>query len=313
MEVYVDRPPASPAETALVAPPWSDGALARAGPDGGGGRARPRGLLARGAPRRAASRGSTSRVTARSGRASRARRRAGRPAYVPTALAGVSRQPRRRRAGRRSAAFHDASGHFLVTNGPYRLASWTEDTSVLQVFRDFTYPMGLGAFDRFALPLRAFVTGVEAARRRARAEGRGRAARALPPRVPDRPRAVRQARPEQDAGACRSATTSWWGRTARSPPRAPRRRATPGTTVVDLRAVGQAGRLRGPRRARRRRQPHQPAREGGPVDTLAHPPPQLPPLRVRALPDRGRAQPRSTASCASSTWPTATSTPSAPT
>ncbi len=58
--------------------------------------------------------------------------------------------------------FHDASGHFLVTNGPYRLASWTEDTSVLQVFRDLSYPRGLGAFNSHALPLRAFVTGVEA-------------------------------------------------------------------------------------------------------------------------------------------------------
>ena len=58
-------------------------------------------------------------------------------------------------------AFHDASGHFLVTNGPYRLASWTDDTSVLQVFRDLSYPRGLGVFNSHALRLRAFVTGAE--------------------------------------------------------------------------------------------------------------------------------------------------------
>ena len=44
-----------------------------------------------------------------------------------------------------------------MTNGPYQLAKWSETGVTLDVFRDFTYPMGVGAFDRFALPLRAWI------------------------------------------------------------------------------------------------------------------------------------------------------------
>jgi hypothetical protein len=82
--------------------------------------------------------------------------------HVPAALVGrvTPEEAEARWAALR--AFHEASGHFLVTNGPYRLASWTEDASVLQVFRDLSYPRGLGAFNSHAHPLRAFVTGVEA-------------------------------------------------------------------------------------------------------------------------------------------------------
>jgi hypothetical protein len=48
-----------------------------------------------------------------------------------------------------------------VTNGPYRLERFTQDRVVLSVFRDLSYPLGVGAFDRYAIPRRAFVTGVE--------------------------------------------------------------------------------------------------------------------------------------------------------
>ena len=143
--------------------PMDDGALARAGPRGGGGRPRPRGILARERPGAWRARGSISSVTARSRRALRALldELAGRR-HVPAALVGrvTPEEAEARWAALR--AFHEASGHFLVTNGPYRLASWTEDTSVLQVFRDLSYPRGLGTFNSHALPLRAFVTGVEA-------------------------------------------------------------------------------------------------------------------------------------------------------
>ncbi|HEY5724732.1 MAG TPA: hypothetical protein VIX40_02130, partial [Methylomirabilota bacterium] len=54
-------------------------------------------------------------------------------------------------------AFAQKRGHYLVTNGPYQLDKWTETAVVLSVFRDFTYPLGVGSFDRFALPHRAFV------------------------------------------------------------------------------------------------------------------------------------------------------------
>ena len=64
----------------------------------------------------------------------------------------ASRPRRPRRGGRRFARSTTRPGHLLVTNGPYRLASWTEDTSVLQVFRDLSYPRGLGVFNSHALP-----------------------------------------------------------------------------------------------------------------------------------------------------------------
>jgi hypothetical protein len=54
--------------------------------------------------------------------------------------------------------FQRRRGHFLVTNGPYQLEKWTDGAVVLQVFRDFSNPLGVGAFDRFALPRRAFVS-----------------------------------------------------------------------------------------------------------------------------------------------------------
>ena len=53
--------------------------------------------------------------------------------------------------------FYQRRNHFLVTNGPYQLGKWSEASVTLEVFRDFTYPIGVGAFDRFALPLRAWI------------------------------------------------------------------------------------------------------------------------------------------------------------
>lgn len=57
--------------------------------------------------------------------------------------------------------FHAQHGHFLVTNGPYRLQSWSADSAVLQVFRDLSYPVGLGTFDYLAIPLKAYVSKAE--------------------------------------------------------------------------------------------------------------------------------------------------------
>ena len=59
------------------------------------------------------------------------------------------------------AAFHARYGHFLDTNGPYRLESWSANGVVLQVFRDPSYPQGVGSLDRFALPLRAYAGTVQ--------------------------------------------------------------------------------------------------------------------------------------------------------
>src|SRR5262249_44392922 len=82
--------------------------------------------------------------------------------YVPPALAGFVTAAEAKARWEALRAFHETSGHFLVTNGPYQLAKWSESASVLQVFRDFSYPRGLGVFNGYAFPLRAFVTGTEA-------------------------------------------------------------------------------------------------------------------------------------------------------
>lgn len=57
-------------------------------------------------------------------------------------------------------AFAQKNGHFLVTNGPYRLKQWGPDSVVLEAVRDFTYPLGFGTFDRFVHPPRAVIEAV---------------------------------------------------------------------------------------------------------------------------------------------------------
>jgi len=59
------------------------------------------------------------------------------------------------------ASFNAQHGHFLVTNGPYRLDSWTDDAVVLQVFRDTSYPLGVGTFDANAIPLKAYISRID--------------------------------------------------------------------------------------------------------------------------------------------------------
>jgi hypothetical protein len=59
------------------------------------------------------------------------------------------------------SAFYKANGHFLVTNGPYQLKSWSHDSVVLSAFRDLSYPLGVGSFDAYAIPRRGFITAVE--------------------------------------------------------------------------------------------------------------------------------------------------------
>ena len=57
--------------------------------------------------------------------------------------------------------FVEVSGHLLVTNGPYRLAKWSPEAFVFNVVREFTYPIGLGTFNSFAYPPRAWITRIE--------------------------------------------------------------------------------------------------------------------------------------------------------
>jgi len=57
-------------------------------------------------------------------------------------------------------AFFKEHGHFLVSNGPYRLKSWSADRASLEAFRDMSYPLGVGSFDTYAIPRRGWVTGI---------------------------------------------------------------------------------------------------------------------------------------------------------
>jgi len=82
-------------------------------------------------------------------------------AYRPDALKGLVSADEARERWTALARFHAQHGHFLITNGPYRLESWSADTAVLQVFRDLSYPVGLGTFDYLAIPLKAYVSKVE--------------------------------------------------------------------------------------------------------------------------------------------------------
>ncbi len=81
--------------------------------------------------------------------------------YIPPALEEFvsAAEARRRWAG--LEAFYRAHGHFLVTNGPYVLQKWSEASVVLQVFRDASYPLGVGSFDRYAIPRRAYIAKIE--------------------------------------------------------------------------------------------------------------------------------------------------------
>lgn len=81
--------------------------------------------------------------------------------HVPPALLGLATPDQARARWAALKEFYAKNRHFLVTNGPYRLHQWGEDGVVLQAFRDPSYPLGIGAFDRYAVPRRAYVSKLE--------------------------------------------------------------------------------------------------------------------------------------------------------
>ncbi|HEV8641892.1 MAG TPA: hypothetical protein VGV13_12395 [Methylomirabilota bacterium] len=84
-----------------------------------------------------------------------------RRAYVPDALRGLVTVAEARQRWAALRRFHRQHGHFLVTNGPYRLEKWSPDSVVLGVFRDLSYPLPVGIYDQYALPLKAYVVKAE--------------------------------------------------------------------------------------------------------------------------------------------------------
>ena len=83
-----------------------------------------------------------------------------REAHVPEALRGFATADEAQTRWTALREFQRRRGHLLVTAGPYRLARWSDASATLEVFRDFSNPMGVGSFDRFAIPRRAYAARV---------------------------------------------------------------------------------------------------------------------------------------------------------
>ena len=81
--------------------------------------------------------------------------------YVPASMKGLVTPEQATARWTALKQFYDKRGHFLVTNGPYQIAQWSGDSVVLQAFRDFSYPLGLGSFNQYPIPRRAYVSKIE--------------------------------------------------------------------------------------------------------------------------------------------------------
>jgi hypothetical protein len=80
---------------------------------------------------------------------------------VPPALQNLVTSAEARMRWTALREFYKAHHHFLVTNGPYRLHKWSANSVTLQAFRDVTYPLGLGLFDHYPIPRRAYISGLK--------------------------------------------------------------------------------------------------------------------------------------------------------
>jgi hypothetical protein len=88
-----------------------------------------------------------------------------RESFVPPPLADVVRPAAARARWQALRAFHAKHNHFLVTNGPYVLTGWSPQATVLDVYRDMSYPLGVGSFDAYAIPRRAYIGKIETGER----------------------------------------------------------------------------------------------------------------------------------------------------
>jgi hypothetical protein len=81
--------------------------------------------------------------------------------YRPAALADLVTPEGAKARWQALDKFVETHGHLLVTNGPYRLRSYSPEVATFDVIREFTYPIGLGTFDAYAYPPRADIIGIE--------------------------------------------------------------------------------------------------------------------------------------------------------
>jgi hypothetical protein len=82
--------------------------------------------------------------------------------YIPEALKRLVAADEAQARWAALRQFAQRRGHYLVTNGPYQLEKWTDGAVVLGVFRDMNNPLGVGSYDRFAIPRRAYVARITA-------------------------------------------------------------------------------------------------------------------------------------------------------
>ncbi len=171
VDIYITSPPIDPEQDAAIAPPWStlpwqvivlmEEAVTRGLAAFSQGEAARRGVpwldLAR-APELSRRLLALAEGFAREG-------------YRPERLQGLVSADQARARWSALAAFYKEHGHFLVTNGPYRLTRWSPDGVVLDVFRDLTYPLGVGSYDVYAVPRRGYITSVERTSGRIRLSG----------------------------------------------------------------------------------------------------------------------------------------------
>ena len=82
--------------------------------------------------------------------------------YIPEALKRLVAPDEAQARWAALRQFAQRRGHYLVTNGPYQLEKWSDGAVVLGVFRDMNNPLGVGSYDRFAIPRRAYVARITA-------------------------------------------------------------------------------------------------------------------------------------------------------
>jgi hypothetical protein len=84
-----------------------------------------------------------------------------RDGYRPESLQSLVSADDARKRWAALSVFYKMHGHFLVSNGPYVLKRWSDDSVDLDVFRDLSYPLGVGSYDAYAIPRRGFITAVD--------------------------------------------------------------------------------------------------------------------------------------------------------
>jgi hypothetical protein len=161
IDVYAGIPPGNPEESAIFAPPWStlpwhlmalmEQAVERSWAAFSQGEAEHRGVPWLDIVR-------SEQMTARLATLMDQFERDG---YRPAALHSLVSEEQARTRWAALSAFYRAHGHFLVTNGPYSLKAWSGGSATLEVFRDLSYPLGVGSYDVYAVPRRGYIARSE--------------------------------------------------------------------------------------------------------------------------------------------------------